>query len=313
MTIEAEPQAPNPTKIAPPGLRDDLFAAVNRVFPTERLSRSEPLAGVWRTLFYAIGPQRPFVLRTERYRVWANPLHPKRGGDNTRALIRRGRWEGFATDIFEAHVKPGGCVIDAGANFGHYAMTAASIVGPTGAVFAFEPEPGTYALLAANVALNGYTQVRPERAGVSDTSGQLDLTVDDDSAGGHSFLAEATKKQGRTVKTPVFSLDDYMAQTAPNRRVDMIKIDVQGLELQVMEGARRILTEHKPYILCEVWPFGMAKAGTSAERLIELMDGLGYTAQAVREPVGLVPVSAATFNTVLGDGDYLDVLFARKK
>ena len=312
MTTNTEMPSKGDASVARPGLRDALFSFVNSVFPTARLSRSEPLAGLWRVLFYAIGPRHPFQFRTERYRVWANPLHPRRGGDNTRALIRRGRWEGFATDIFEARLKSGDCVVDGGANFGHYAMTAARIVGPQGRVFAFEPEPAAYGLLVANLALNGFDQVQAERAGLSDTSGELELTVDDDSTGGHSFLAEATLKQGRTVKTPVFALDDYMARVAGDCRVDMIKIDVQGLEYLVMQGARRVLAEHKPCVLCEIWPVGMAMAGTSMEALMDMMEALGYSAEAVIEPTGLVPVSAKTFATLLGDGGYLDVLFTPK-
>lgn len=129
-----------------PTMADTPFRFVAARFSTHRMRGSKALATLWRVLFYLLRPRQPFVMRTRDYRLLA---HPCKGG-LTRAVIRRGYWEALETEIFCGLLRPGGLVIDVGANFGHYALIAANAIGPEGLVVAFEPDPETFALLDAN-------------------------------------------------------------------------------------------------------------------------------------------------------------------
>lgn len=275
------------------------------------MSRSPLLVGLWRILFYAFRPSVPFVMQTERYRLWANPARKAQGGDNTRAVIRRGRWEAFATDRLERHIKPGCTFVDAGANFGHYAMTVASLAGAEGQVWAFEPEPAAFELLKTNIALNSLANVRAECAGLSDTNGELTFTVDDANVGGHSFVAAATERPGRQVQTRVYALDAYLAEFAPSRRLDALKIDVQGYEQAVISGAMKTLARDMPVVLCEIWPEGMRAAGTDHLKLVQTFFDLGYAAEALIAGQ-VIPFGPTEFDAILGDGGYMDALFYRR-
>ncbi len=116
-------------------MRNSLFQKLAKHFPTHRIDRSRLLSAIWRILFYLLQPSQPFEMRTRHYRLMAVPAR-----DNlTRAIIRRGHWEPVETRVFTDLLKPGATVVDAGANFGHYALTAANLVGTNGQVIAFEP------------------------------------------------------------------------------------------------------------------------------------------------------------------------------
>lgn len=97
-----------------------IFQAIARRFPTERIGASKVLAGLWRILFYLFRPSRPFIMRLPHYNAY---VHPKKG-TLTRVILRRGYWEPAETEFFVKHLKPGGFIVDAGANFGHYALVA---------------------------------------------------------------------------------------------------------------------------------------------------------------------------------------------
>lgn len=109
-------------------LRNALFRAVAERFPCERIAASAALAALWRVLLYGIRPTEPFIMRTRHYRLRADPSRQAL----TRAVIRRGHWEPRETQAFIRFLSPGDFVIDAGANFGHYALTASNLVGAQG-------------------------------------------------------------------------------------------------------------------------------------------------------------------------------------
>ena len=132
------------------------------------------LAALWRIVFYLLSPNEPFIMRTRDYRLYADP----RRDTLTRAVIRRGFWERLQTEAFIGFLAPGALVIDAGANFGHYALTAARFVGRDGLVIAFEPHARTFDLLARNVDLQPHGNVVAERAGLGAEETTLPLTTD---------------------------------------------------------------------------------------------------------------------------------------
>jgi FkbM family methyltransferase len=290
-------------------MRNKIFQSIARTYPTHRIDRSRLLSALWRALFYLLQPTQPFAMRTRHYRLMAVPTR-----DNlTRAIIRRGHWEPLETAVFIDLLKPGAMVVDAGANFGHYALTAANIVGSDGQVIAFEPHPKTFGLLAANAALLSTDNLRAIQAGLSDTSGEITLYADAANPGGHSFFEwNVRRSDGIKETVPVYSLDAFLQKELPGKRLDVLKMDVQGFEMNLLNGARETITNHKPSVLCEITPEALQRAGSSHSELLKFFNDLEYRMTLVdSEAQRLVPASFKALVTALTntDAEYFDVLF----
>lgn len=160
----------------------------------------------------------------------------------------RGTYEPGNVHVIRTNVRPGDRCIDVGANVGAMAFAMAQAAGPDGRVYAFEPGPPFYERLARNVSLNPSCAavIVCENLGVSDTSGTLRWAED---------TAELGKGNGGVVASggveiPVTTLDAYAAAKVDGR-IAFIKVDVEGWELHVLQGARALLREHRPVVLLE--------------------------------------------------------------
>lgn len=192
----------------------------------------------------------------------------------TPSVIFYGEWEPKETLWFTRCVKPGDTVVDVGANVGHYTLLAAKLVGEQGRVFAFEPDPVSFALLERNVRLNGLRNVVLERKAVSNAPGRLLLYVAAENKGDHRIY-QPSDEERESVEVEAVTLDDYFA--GDPRGVDFVKIDTQGAEVVILEGMQRMLRENRDlHLAVEYWPWGLADFGTRAERLLELLHGFRY-------------------------------------
>jgi len=99
-------------------------------------------------------------------------------------LLLHGVWEEHETALFKQLVKKGMVVVDLGAYIGYYTLIAAKIVGETGKVFAFEPEPHNYDLLVKNIEVNGYKNVIPVQKAVSNKTGTTYLALNPENKAG---------------------------------------------------------------------------------------------------------------------------------
>ena len=150
-----------------------------------------------------------------------------------------------------SELRPGATFFDIGANVGFMTLIAARLVGPSGRVLAFEPVPANAAAIRENVALNGIDWVEVHETAIARSTGNASLIISDVSA--FSRLATVNVPTGarESIEVPVTSIDEFLAgggHPAP----DVVKIDVEGAELEVIEGMRRTLAEHHPVLLCEV-------------------------------------------------------------
>jgi FkbM family methyltransferase len=152
---------------------------------------------------------------------------------------------------FRDHIHPGDTVIDVGANVGIYTMLAAELVGPSGHVDAFEPDPQSMCYLLTNVSRSGLTErVTLWNLAASDRTTNTQLYLDLKTARTTSLHADAPspdaqKREPLVVATA--ALDDLI--TKPPQ---FVKIDVEGAELAVLAGAARLLRDHHPVLLLEV-------------------------------------------------------------
>lgn len=180
-------------------------------------------------------------------------------------------WEPNQTHWFVRTVRPGDTVVDVGANVGYYTILAAKLAGPTGKVYAFEPDPTCVALLRKNVALNGLTNVIIEQKAVSNRPGKLKLFLSTENMGDHRTIDEGNRN---FVEVDAVTLDGYFA----GKVVNVVKIDVQGFEAIVFDGMADLdRRSNRLATFIEFWPYGYRRAGgPNADEMIASALARGY-------------------------------------
>jgi FkbM family methyltransferase len=158
---------------------------------------------------------------------------------NQRTML--GLYESVRLRTFARLLNPGDTVYDLGAYTGFYSICAARKVGHEGTVIAFEPFEENAALLQRNIALNN-VNIRVECSAVGSWSGTARYTA---LAGSEGRLSD-----GGELTVPVTTIDQYVA-THPGHAPNAIKIDVEGGEMGVLEGARATLLAASPILLIE--------------------------------------------------------------
>ena len=192
--------------------------------------------------------RRPIVFEDDRGLRYV--LEP---GENAGAFLRAGgNYEVAETRFCERVVRPGTTAFDVGAHIGLYSLLLARLVGTEGRVHAFEPEPRNHERLIANLALNGADNVVARRAAAYSRTSRVELNVFGAGLGAWHSLGRPRLPDpfapGRTVEpvgaieVEAVALDDYCAE-AGVRRIDFLKVDVEGAERDVLEGARGLLAE----------------------------------------------------------------------
>jgi FkbM family methyltransferase len=203
-------------------------------------------------------------------KVEANGLVLQGPMDSWRVLgqIASGTLEPFEVDLFERAIRPGMTVLDVGANSGYYTLLAARLVGASGKVFAFEPDPRTVESLRANVRANGLNNVRVVPRAASDRAGPRAFHLSRTAA--HSGLHRSTTMDAVSATT---SVDSVAADDAlQGETMDVIKIDVEGVEPAVLRGLSRTLGANPDVrLFLEFNPATLEAAGVSADSfLLEL-------------------------------------------
>lgn len=173
-------------------------------------------------------------------------------------------------------LRGGDTFIDVGANVGLFTLKGARLVGPGGRVLALEPSSLAYAELLDNLSLNAFAQVRALPLAASNAEGLAQLNHVD--LGGdpqaYSLVNAENARGGEVVRTTTL---DALAAEEGLARIDLIKIDVEGAEPLVVEGARGCLAAFRPAVLfeCNAYINAGGDAGASA-RTWSLLSAVGY-------------------------------------
>jgi FkbM family methyltransferase len=203
-------------------------------------------------------------------------------------------------DLLRVWIPSGGTVVDVGSNVGFFALRFAEWVGSHGRVVAIEPEQKNYEELTRRLAARGYaSRVVPYHAVADRVSGQVMLDVNPDHPGDHKIGTQGIPVQARKL--------DELVSDLP-RPVCLIKIDVQGAEQRVLEGATEILRMDKPALFIEIDPRGLQRFDTTTDRLFDYLAGFGYLPHQVTS-TGAVALTAEVLDRALSQTGYTDVLF----
>jgi FkbM family methyltransferase len=189
-------------------------------------------------------------------------------------IMWTGEYEPPLIRFLQSHHTEGWTCLDIGANVGAVALALAKFVGPAGKVYAFEPGPPNQQRLRNNFALNPKLLARTEllECGVGDQPGELWWAEEPGNPGNALLSAKGTHK------IPVITLDAFLGDRKLDR-VDFLKIDVEGMELQVMRGATKLLSTFHPAMYFETLPRYVASGhGATFGDIQQLLVGeFGYT------------------------------------
>ncbi len=250
-----------------------------------RIANASPLRRAFRLANEALRPERPVGVRLAGHRIYAATL------DRIAALWMR-KWtaaERFHAKLWAAAARPGLVVADVGANLGVYALLAARGVGPTGEVHAFEPDPENCALLRRSIAANGYeANVTVHEAAVADRVGPGTLYRRLEHRGDHRIYPH---DGGGAIPIRVTTLDQALGcgrdARGPSRRLDLVKLDIQGAEWRAVEGMRGLVAANPQLaFFTEFWPEGLARAGGDPRRFLEAARDLGLSVRTIDDERG---------------------------
>jgi protein O-GlcNAc transferase len=161
-------------------------------------------------------------------------------------LQEQGDWFEDEIRFVRAFIRPGMRAVDVGANFGVYSLTLARAVGAAGRVWAIEPGTQAAQFLARSIAANSFSQVEVIRCALSRTDGHGYLNTD------VTPELQSLAVVGTGAPTEIRALDS-VAEERSIERVDFIKVDVEGEERSVLEGAERLLVREAPLLMIEFW------------------------------------------------------------
>jgi len=199
-------------------------------------------------------------------------------GDMSQCTYVDGRYEPNEMYAMAQLIRPGMCVLDVGANAGLFTLMAAKLVGAEGSVHAFEPSPRDRDRLLANISLNGLSNVRVHATALGRTAGKAVLSVAAAAHPGHNTMggfAYADDARAYSVEVEVTSLDDFAAAERLTR-IDLLKIDVEGSETAVLQGARESLLRFRPVIVVEASDASLRQMGTSVAELLQVLRASDY-------------------------------------
>jgi len=223
---------------------------------------------------------RPFITRLSPelggFRFHCDPRDSVAG-----EVCFTGWYEPQETRIVARVLTSGAVFVDVGANWSYFSLVAAGIVGAPGRVVALEPEPRLYASLTSNLAMNGLTSVTARRAAAGAGTGQTAFAAfdaDSDNWG----TSHAVFDEGQAdFQCATAALDDLLDQEHVDC-VDLVKIDVEGGELEVLDGMRRGLADGRyRYVVIECHPEALASRGTSVAECLDRLLAARYRLGAI--------------------------------
>lgn len=215
-------------------------------------------------------------------------------------LLSEGYWEMWHTEAMVDLVRPGMTAVDVGANLGYFTLLMADLVGPTGRVHAFEPNPAIAERMRKSLYVNGFSaRTTVHQMGLADRAGEFGL-----------FIPPDDPKNGRLVRlhNPALSVRialDRLDAIPGLLEADFIKIDVEGAEEKVWRGMAALLESGRP--LTVVLEF-VADRYKDPAAFIADIERHGFSLAVIDEDQGLLPLDRAGLLARPSNEDQLVVL-----
>ncbi len=183
------------------------------------------------------------------------------------------KYEKETTALAKKLIEPGMVILDIGAHIGYYTKLFSKLTGKNGIVYAFEPEESNFQLLQENT--KNLKNVRIVNKAVSDRTGFIDFYTSSNNTGYHSILSSEICKEKITV--PVLTLDNFIKNEGINKKIDLIKIDIEGGEPYAFRGAQNLLSQPHLKIIMEFAPGNFKNEADAIDLLKNLNRQFGFS------------------------------------
>ena len=214
-------------------------------------------------------------------------------------LVVTGEYEPLETKILKYFAANGGLVVDIGANVGYYAVELGKILGEKGRLIALEPIPESFEQLEVNVQLNSIQdKVSCYQIAISNLHGSLTLYKPEISGSSACSARNLHPTESSSkLEVPVTTLDTLL-KSLNIQNCELIKVDVEGAELMVIQGALDSVKRFKPVIFAELLRKWSAQFNYTPNELLEILLPLGYKCFAVSEQLPeIFDISDSTIET----------------
>lgn len=197
-------------------------------------------------------------------------------------IIEHGTYESEVVGMLRSILREGDGFVDLGANEGFFSMIASGIVGPTGRVFAIEPQERLWPVIMQNVVLNDAANVVLVPFAVSDAPGEAEIVVTPASNSGAASLVPNSSMLSRLrpkQQVVTRSLDD-LSRRYRFGGIGLMKIDIEGFELNALRSAESLMKSKMiRNIIVEIHPAHLAALGQSQEEVFKLLEQYGYSVE----------------------------------
>ena len=202
-------------------------------------------------------------------------------GDRIGRLMWTRCYEPELIELLKQVLGPAMTFVDVGAQVGYFSTTAAVLVGPTGAIHSFEPDPDCFSMLQRNA--RPYPWMRVHNSAVADFTGETSFYRSPkrgESGWGAMFDEDRAREK---ISVRMCTLDRWVAADGIGK-IDAIKIDVEGAEYRVLEGAREAIAGTRPVMWVEANEVCLSRDGKSVSSLLRLLTEWDYAAHGLYEP-----------------------------
>jgi FkbM family methyltransferase len=215
--------------------------------------------GVWREIEFPLSKKSMYVPDTP----------DTKNSVVAQAHLKGRKWEPKIAAILTKHCKKGTTAVDMGAYIGTHTMSLVDGVGPKGNVITFEPQPWAYKGIKKTLSKNNIKNVKVVNAGLSDKKGKIQFCSDGSGSSSVCNERSASKKKWAEVyDIPIVTLDSYNL-----KNVSIMKVDVEGHELNALNGAKKTIISSNPVIVLEVW----RKRTNRLQKIKDFMKSVNYS------------------------------------
>ena len=197
-----------------------------------------------------------------------------------REILASGSYEPHVTAVVKRVLKAGSTFLDIGANLGYFSLLASRLVGATGKVMCFEPNPQNQQLIYSSMLENHVENVRVFPYAASDAAGILKFATVGSNGG---VVTSEAKNQRHHFLVPSVVLDEVLKE---EESIDLVKIDVEAHEPAVLKGMAGLLKRNRSRIIVEFHPWALQLANLAPpEELLQQLSSFGYSLTII-EPTG---------------------------
>jgi FkbM family methyltransferase len=234
-----------------------------------------------------------FTNTSEGFDLWVHP------NDQilSRSIVYDKIWEPETTKLIKKIIHEGDVGIDLGANIGYFTILMANLVGTSGKIFSFEPAPQNFEILQKNIKQNHLENVISEQSAIGDIDGKIKLYLSNTNAGWHKVFPTQFvdyEVSDKNIDVKICSLDKEFI----DKKIDFIKMDVEGYEWNAIQGGEKILEEnYNIKLIFEFFPMALRANNVKPDAVLTYLLDIGFHIYVIDENMRLLDFSIDEFCT----------------